>query len=89
MRTRFNGDCLVNNITFNTRCCRQSHLKSTHATDHTPVDHNIIGHDFAVDCRGFPDGQQMRSNIAFNRAFYLNITGRFYIADHMKILGNN
>ena len=66
MRTRFDGDGLVDDVAFDLGGRGEPHLQPAHPADHAAIDHNIVGHDLTPDGGGFAHGQQMGANVAFD-----------------------
>ena len=89
MGARFNGDGLVNDVALDAGGRGQANFQAAHATDHTAIHDDIVGHDLTADGGGFADGQQMGADVAFDRAFDLNVAGRLQVADHCQIRGEN
>jgi hypothetical protein len=75
MRPAFDRDCLVDDVTLNTCSRSQTHFQATYTANDATVDDNVISNDFAFDRRGFPDCQQVRTNVALDSAFDLNVAG--------------
>jgi len=80
MGPRFDGDCFVDDIAFNPGAGRKPHFEPADAAHDTAIDNNIIGNHFAADGGTFANGQKMRADVALNRAFNLNVAGRFHVA---------
>ena len=80
MRTGFDRDRLVDDVTLDPSGRCQTDLQATYAAHDAAIYHDVICDDFAFDGCRFADGQQMRPNVAFNCAFNLNVTGRLHVA---------
>ena len=89
MRTGFDGDGFMDDVTFDAGGGCQTHFQATHAAHDTAVDDNVIGNHFAFDGRCFADGQQVGANIAFHGAFDLDVAGRFQVAGDVQIRGKH
>ena len=89
MRTAFDRDRLVDDVAFDTRRRGQPHFQPAHAADHASVHNDIVGNDFAPNRRGLADRQQMRADVAFDRAFDLDIATGLQVADNRQIRGQN
>ena len=87
MRTGFNGDRLVDDVTFDTRGRGQTHFQSADAAHDTTIDHDIIGNAFTLDRRAFANGQQMGANVAFYLTLDLDVARGFQIAGDQQITG--
>ena len=74
MRSAFDGDCFVNNVALDPCCGGQADLKAAQATNNTTMNNNVICHDLAFDGGAFADCQLMRTNVAVNCTFDLNVT---------------
>jgi len=76
MRTAFDCDCLVDDITLNTCSGREAHLETAYAANNAAIYNNIISDDFAFDRCCLANGQKMRANVALNRTLNLNVASR-------------
>ena len=87
MGTGFNRDRLVNDVTLDTCCRSQAHLKPTYLANHTTIDDHIIGQALALDGGAFANCQKMCTNVAFDIAFDIDVACGFDVAGDLKISG--
>ena len=89
MGAAFDCDGLVDDVAFDTRGRGQTDFQTAYTAHDTSIDNHIISGDFALDCRGFTDGQQMGADVALNGAFNLNITRCLEVAGDVQVRRQN
>ena len=87
MRTAFDGDRFVDNIAFDACSGCQPHFQTPNAANNAAVYHDVISDDFALNGGAFADGQQMRTNIAFDITLNDNITSCLDITLNCQVCG--
>lgn len=85
MRTTFDCDGLVDDITLNSRSGCQADLKATHTTNNAAIDDNIVAHNFAFNGGTFANRQKMGANVAFDLTFDLDIARGLHVASDQQI----
>ena len=85
MRARLDRDGLVDDVALDPRGGGQADLEAPHAAHDAAVDHDVIGDDLALDRGRLADGQQMRADVALDRALDLDVAGGLEVAGHMQI----
>lgn len=85
MRTAFDCDGLMDDVTLNARGGRQAHLKAANGAHDAAIDDNVVRHAFAVHRRTFADRKKMRADVAIHGTFDLNITRCLKISGDMQV----
>ena len=73
MGAAFDRDGLMDDVAFDLSRRSEAHFQPAHAALYMAVDDDVVGDDFAGDRRGLANRQKMGADVAFNRAFDLNV----------------
>ena len=80
-----NRDGFVDDVAFDAGGRGEANLEATNLTNHAAVHNDVVCDAFAVHGRAFAYSQKMRTDVAFNFAFDLNVAGRLNVAGDVQV----